>query len=271
MRRMTKIVIAAAVALGAAATHRYVPALDARIPIDAGIDGVLDVPATAGLKFNKLMVEGRAQTAPDDIIAAVDIEQGAPILSIDLDATRAAIESLPWVARARVERQLPDTLHIAIDERAPFALWQHEGRYTLIDVTGQAITDVPGQYGDLPLIVGLGAPTRAARLFAEMAAVPELAARARAYVLVGERRWNIHFDSVEAGVAVRLPDRDVATALTWLASLERDFGILDRDLEFVDLRFKDRLVVRPRTGVDAVSNDGDPGQSQSHAPPRKKI
>lgn len=50
----------------------------------------------------------------------------------------------------------------------------------------------------------------------------------------------------ENGIAVRLPEDDVPGAWTRLATLEHDYKILERDLEFIDLRLPDRLIVRVR-------------------------
>jgi cell division protein FtsQ len=260
MRRVIKLLaLAAAIGGAAVVVDRIYPDVTRRWLTIAMIDDVDMVATAMGFKLDNVLVEGRRRATASDILAAVDTEQGAPILSIDLDATRDAIERLPWVARARVERRLPDTLHIVLEERAPFALWQRGDRYTLIDRSGAAITDVPEAHDELPLVVGTGAPARAATIIAAVAVHPSLAARARAYALIGERRWNLHFDSVDSGVVVRLPEADVTGALDRLAALERDHRILERDIEYVDMRLPDRLVVRPRqvpeTGTATVGPD----------------
>lgn len=270
MRRVIAISLVVVIALGVAAV-RLLP-MPAWMPRAALLEEyAMDATAAAGFKLNNLTVTGREQTKADDILAAVDVEQGAPILTIDLASAREALESLPWIERVRVERQLPDTIHIEIKERKAFALWQREGRYTLVDVAGNPIVDVPGQYGNLPLIVGAGAPQRAAAMLTEMAAIPQLAARAKAYVLVGGRRWNIHFDSFDSGIAVHFPEDGFGDALRRLATLERDHRILERDLVFVDLRLPDRLIVRLRgvePGVADVNTKPKPAEKTG---PKKNV
>lgn len=211
----------------------------------ADSDGtMLDISAALGMKLKALTVEGRNMTSRDDLLAAIDVERGSPIMSINVAQARAAIEALPWVKTAKVERRLPDSVHIMIEERTPYALWQRDGRYTLVDRDGKSIVDVPTADQSLPLIVGPDAPAHAAALFEALGTQTELAARVRAAVRVGERRWNIYLDSFEGGIAVRLPEEDMAGAWTRLATLERDHKILERDLDFIDMRLDDRLVVR---------------------------
>jgi cell division protein FtsQ len=135
---------------------------------------------------------------------------------------------------------------VVIQERQPFALWQQGSRYTLVDQGGTAIVAVPSADPSLRVIVGPDAPANAAALFAEIDKVPELGSRVRAAVRIGARRWNVYFDSFENGIAVRLPEDNVPGAWTRLAGLERGYKILERDLEFIDLRLPDRLIVRIR-------------------------
>jgi cell division protein FtsQ len=209
-----------------------------------GNDTALDLSAAAGLRLEALTVEGRVNTEREDILASLDVERGTPILSIDVADAREALETLPWVKSAQVERQLPNSVHVLLQERSAYALWQRGKRYTLIDAEGTAIVDVPGQVGELPLIVGSDAPAHARELFEVLKAHPALAERVRGAVRIGERRWNIHFDSFESGIAVRMPEKDLAAAWNRLATLERDHKILERDLAGIDLRLPDRLIVQ---------------------------
>jgi cell division protein FtsQ len=209
-----------------------------------GMDTLLDLSALAGLRLEALTVEGRVNTHPEDVLAALDVERGTPILSIDVAEAREAIESLPWVKSARIERQLPDAVHIVLEERTAYALWQRGSRYTLIDAEGHAIADVPGQVGELPLVVGADAPAHAFALFEALKAAPEVGTRVKAAVRIGGRRWNLHVDSYEDGLTVRLPESGLAEAIARLAALQREHAILERDIAAVDLRLPDRLVVQ---------------------------
>ena len=74
-----------------------------------------------------------------------------------------------------------------------------------------------------------------------LAREPQLAARVRAAVWVGDRRWNLQFDN---GVAVKLPADSPQVAWSLLAQLEKQQNLLARDLSVIDMRMPDRLVVR---------------------------
>ncbi len=216
----------------------------------------LDSTTEAGLNLQALTVEGRIETRREDLIVALDLERGTPILAIDVDKAREAIETLPWVKSAKVERRLPGGVHIELSEYKPFALWQRGDRYTLVARDGTAIVDVPGADQNLPLIVGPDAPEHAAEFFETLNTINSgLSARVVAAVRIGGRRWNVHFDNYENGVAVRLPQDGLAGSWTRLSDLERDYRILERDLAFIDLRIPGQLIVRINENSETPSAD----------------
>jgi len=204
-----------------------------------------DVAASMGLRVTKVVVEGRTKTPEVMLRAALGIRPGEPILSYSLDEARQRLESIKWVETATVERQLPGTILVRLTERRPFAVWQTEGKFLLVDRDGEVVTDtdVALFHDQLPLVVGAGAPRHAAALVELLAGHPELHKRMVAAVRVGERRWNLRMTN---GADVMLPEGAEALALARLAELHASQSLLDRPLAAIDLRLPDRLVVRPQ-------------------------
>jgi len=204
-----------------------------------------DISAGLGLRVDHVVVEGRNRTPEAMLRAALGIRPGEPILAYSLDEARTRLESIKWVEHATVERRLPATIVVRLVERRPFAVWQMDGRFTLVDRDGAVVTDsnVAAFAGQLPLVVGAGAPEAAAALVAALATQPGLQARMVAAVRVGERRWNLHMKS---GADVMLPEGAEDLALERLAELQASHALLDRKLAVIDMRLPDRLVVRPQ-------------------------
>jgi cell division protein FtsQ len=101
------------------------------------------------------------------------------------------------------------------------------------------------------MVVGESAASHAADLIDMLATEPDLASRVSAAIRVGDRRWNLRIDNA---IDVLLPgDGGAATAWTQLARLERSSAILKRDVQVVDVRLLDRLVLRvsPETPKEA--------------------
>ena len=198
--------------------------------------------ATADLRVGEVNLRGRVNTPLEALTAAVDVERGDPILALDLDALRRKVEAIGWVKQATVWRQLPDTLHIEIVEREPFARWQIDGRHYLIDQDGKVLEEGNRlEFAHLLLLVGAGASDKAHDLLKMLQTDPMLARRVVNAIRVRNRRWDIEFDN---GVIARLPEENPEQAWARLIALERSHGLLRRDIEIVDLRLDDRLIVR---------------------------
>lgn len=215
-----------------------------------------DATAQLGLRIAQVQVIGRVKTPEPLLRAAIGAIPGAPILAYSVQAARARIESINWVHSATVERRLPDTIVVQLVERRPFAVWQHNGKFRLIDRDGQVVTDsdVADFASQLPLVVGAGAPDAAAALEDALAAQPSIAARVVAAVRVGERRWNLRLKN---GTDVLLPEGAEVPALARLAALQARHALLDRPLAAIDMRLPDRLVVRQQPAHDAAPKDAN--------------
>jgi cell division protein FtsQ len=170
------------------------------------------------------------------------VSKGDPILGFSVEGARQRIETLSWVEHVAVERRLPGTIYVDITERRPYAIWQNQGKFQLIDRTGEVVTNEDvATFADLPLVVGIGAPAHAADMLTALAAVPDIKSRVAALVRVGGRRWNLQLKN---NITVMLPEAHEAAALDRLRDLQNQQQLLDRPLVFVDMRLPDRLAVR---------------------------
>jgi cell division protein FtsQ len=213
--------------------------------------------ARLGLRVEHVIIEGRVKTPEPLLRAAIGIVPGDPILGYSVQAARARIESINWVRSATVERRLPDTIVVQLVERRPFAVWQHQGKFRLIDRDGQVVTDsdVADFANQLPLVVGAGAPQAAAALLDALAAQPGIATRVTAAVRVGQRRWNLRLSN---GIDVLLPEGAEAQALARLAELQAQHALLDRPLQAIDMRLPDRFVFRPQVAHEPEPKETPP-------------
>jgi cell division protein FtsQ len=197
--------------------------------------------AELGFTVERVLADGRNETTSSQVLSAVGVQLGEPIFSVDLEAARARLLTLPWVATATIERRLPDTLYVRITETAPLALWQQQQRLHLLGRDGRVIADAPiERFTNLLVVVGPDAPEHAGELLEMLATQPELRRRVTAAIRIGGRRWNLRTDN---GIDVKLPAENSDTAWQELGRLERDYGILGRDLTVIDLRLPDQLQV----------------------------
>lgn len=212
---------------------------------------LVEATAALGFRVGDIRVVGGETTDRETVLDALGARIGTPILAVDPVRAKQKLERLAWVRSAVIERRLPGTLYIRLVEREPMALWQHGGKIELIDRTGAVIPVARlDRFAKLPLVVGADAASHAAELLKMLGSEPDLAAHVTAAVRIGDRRWNLRLDKA---IEVLLPADDPAAAWADLARLERSSAILQRDVQTIDMRLPDRLVVRlvPRPTKDA--------------------
>jgi cell division protein FtsQ len=200
----------------------------------------------AGFALERVRAEGQVRTSDEAILEALGLKVKEPMYGLDVTALKDRIEALPWVREAVVSRELPDTLKVWVKERMPFARWQIGGKLVLVDETAAIIAGPDlREFLGLPFIVGPGAPEAAAELFSVLAAEPELAARVVSAIRVGNRRWDLEFDT---GMRLKLPEQSKthgpAAAWRTFAEMEAEKGILNLEVMTIDLRLADRMVMK---------------------------
>ena len=215
----------------------------------------LDVPAKvgiaageavgdAGFRVRSIDVRGIRRMDPRPVYELAADQKTTAMPLLDVTAIRDRLLEYGWVKDARVSRRFPDTLVIDIVEREPAALWQDEDRLTLIDREGVVLDRVPvAQMPDLPLLIGKGANEHAVALDALLSKAPALKAQLVSATWVGERRWDLSFQS---GETVALPEgaKTAETALTRFARVDKSSGLLGRGYLRFDLRIPGKMTVR---------------------------
>jgi len=197
---------------------------------------------SAGFRITSVAINGRKQLSQDEVLAIGGVNGRSSLLFLDAAAVRDRLKANPWIADATVLKLYPGELQIDISERSAFALWQQDGRLSVIADDGAVLEPyLSRRFISLPLVVGKGAETRARDFLALLARYPQVRSVTKAAIFVGERRWNLRLkDSLD----VRLPENDVGNALAALSKLDKEDKLFSRDIVAIDLRLPDRLMVQ---------------------------
>ncbi|HEX2653288.1 MAG TPA: cell division protein FtsQ/DivIB [Xanthobacteraceae bacterium] len=223
------------------------------------------VANAAGLHIAAVSLSGEKHVSRAEIFAAAGVNEHASLLLLNVDKARDQLKAIPWIADAMVRKLYPDRLQIAVTERSAFALWQRAGKVSVISADGTVVSEAPGQFLALPFVVGRGADTRARDFLTLLDRYPAIRDQVRASILVAERRWNLRLKN---GIDVRLPENDIEQALDRLVELDRDKGLLTRDITTVDLRLPDRVTVR--LSQDASQAREDALKEKDKKPAKRK-
>ncbi len=209
--------------------------------------------AAAGFTLDQIEVTGRRYTDTDRLRKIVRVDQGEPLFAVDLDMAHNGIMALPWVKSASLQRQWPNLLVINLIERTPVALWQYQGKLSILDETGHPIeTPMLEEFSQLPILTGKDAPEHATALLEMIAAEPVIAEQFDSAVRMGDRRWDI---KLKNGLIIKLPEDDAPFALARVAEAEKEFLIFSKEILSLDARFSDRLIVKASSGAASRLSD----------------
>ncbi len=198
----------------------------------------------AGFRVKSVDIQGIRQMDPRPVYDIALDQKTTAMPLLDVGDIRSRLLQFGWVKDARVSRRFPDTLVIDIVERTPAALWQDDQRLSLIDAEGVVLDRVQvSQMPDLPLLIGKGANAQAMPLERLLDQVPALKAQLVSATWVGQRRWDLSFQS---GETVALPEGEplASAALVKFAKMDKSAGLLGRGMLRFDLRIPGKMTVR---------------------------
>lgn len=201
----------------------------------------------AGFEVSKVRVSGVERMNEQLVYERVLAEQDRPMPLVELDEVRSRLLELPWVADARVSRQLPDTLKIDIVERQPHAVLRKPDRLVLIDPEGNELEPISAAAAKGKLLIeGPGAQRQVGELGRLLDAAPALKPQIAAAEWVGNRRWNLTF---KTGQLLALPEGESgAPALVKFARLDGMHRLIGGKPIAIDMRVPDRAYLRCKDG-----------------------
>jgi cell division protein FtsQ len=224
----------------------------------AAYQGVALIAAAPSLQIGHMVVRGHERLSTGEVLALVDGLRGQNILAVSLEQWQQKLLSSPWVESATIRRVLPSTVEITVQERQPMgigrigtAMYLIDGNGVIVDEYGPAYADI-----DLPIIDGLAASPQdggsivdaaraefAGRVIGDLSTRPEIA-RKLSQLDVSDLHDAVAILDDDT-VLLRLGESDFAARLQQYIDLaptlrERVLGI-----DYVDLRFDERMYVRP--------------------------
>jgi cell division protein FtsQ len=185
---------------------------------------------------------------PQDVQSMVAAHLQGNFFSLDVNAVRRQVESLPWVASAGIARQWPDTLLVTVSEHQPLWRWQGlEASSQKGLVSQQGVLFFPQSmrgFGHLPLLRSTQNDYNfLLRLFQEMQEIVDVLGMPVAELRMDERR-SITVN-LQQGPELVLGRADIMARLTRFVAV---YPLIRRPhnktLLRADLRYTSGLAIR---------------------------
>jgi cell division protein FtsQ len=232
------------------------------------------------LKIDHIVVSGNHRLAAADVLSILGGLRGENIVLSDLNRWRDRLVGSPWVRDATFRRSLPSTVEVVVAEREPLGIGRQKGQLFLVDERGGVIDAYGPQYADLdlPIIDGLtvgsnagdvdGRGELAARVIQAIRTKPGLAKRLSQVDVTDQHNAAVILNGDQAVIYVG-DDRFVPRLESYL-DLASAVRARVAEIDYVDLRFDDRIYVRPaKASKSAGSDRGNDAKRQARATARR--
>lgn len=202
----------------------------------------------ATFRLERVVLSGNEHLADDEVRKLAGIRRKANLISLPSRRVFEKLIESPWIQEASVRKEYPDTLRIHITEAEPFALLDLKGRLFLVDEKGKMLEELKS--GSIPFLpVISGNPYREKDAFAEAI---ELVRAMRSTGLLS-RKDHIEIIAHKPqelavnldGVVVKMGEGEHEDKLERLREIEEEIRERNIFVDYIDLRFANRVVVKP--------------------------
>ena len=195
-------------------------------------------------------VDGASDELAHEIREIMPLNFPVSYFDLDIKYLHKVLNDIPAVASAAIKVTVSGVLQIDISERTPAFIWRKDDVISVIDEKGKFIRLATSRldYPELPLVIGEAANLSIADISSLMEDNQYFLDQVRAFVRVGERRWDLVLDN---NLRIMLPQAEFLAAFDRLMLMSESGSLFSNQLSSIDMR----LVERPTVRVGAASVD----------------
>jgi cell division septal protein FtsQ len=214
--------------------------------------------SSEALTVTRISVAGNSRMSKGEVLGLLDGLRGSNLLTADLDDWRQRLLRAPWVSDASIRRMFPGTVAVTIVEREPLGIGRINDSLYLIDSRATIVDEFGPNYAelDLPIIDGLASNDAhdgllvdeprailAGRLLTELQRRPDLAKRVSQLDVTDVRNAVVILKGDTT--LVRIGDERFVERIQAYIDLAPTLHERVPVIDYVDLRFDERVYVRP--------------------------
>lgn len=209
--------------------------------------------------IREIILYGNNQLSDRDLMRIMGIQKSGNIFAVSSEELFTRLMGSPWIQDARLRKEFPGRLMVRVEESVPSALLRDDTGLSLIDRRGRVLEKLKGEAVPfLPIIMD---PTseRAgafndALVLAAVVKDEGIAAETGTVEIGNFSQGAENITVTIRGLKARVGKGRYREKLARLFELEDEIKRRDINVDYVDLRFDDRVVVKP---VSAVAKLGD--------------
>ncbi len=198
--------------------------------------------------LKEIVFAGNEHLTDEELKNLAGLKGGESLIAISSNRIFEKMIESPWIRHISVRKEFPDKLHILIREAKPFALLDIKGRLFIIDDRGKMLQEL--KVTPIPFLpVISGTPFRKKEAFTEalnlVRVIKDLGLLLEKdhieVIALKPQEITVNLD----GVMVKVGAGDYEDKLLRLIEMEEEIKKRNILVDYIDLRFANRAVVKP--------------------------
>jgi cell division protein FtsQ len=213
-----------------------------------GVVYLLDVVFKSAFAVHTIVFSGNTRLSDDELRTLSGLRGGENLLTLSGRALVRKMAESRWVESVSIRKELPDKIILKINEARPFALLDMKGRLFLVDDRGTMLEKL--KESAIPFL-----PVISGNPFTEKEAFSEAIRLAMAIKDTGISLRKDHVEIIAHkpeelaanldGILVKIGTGDYEEKLARLIQVENEIRKRQIPVDYIDLRFANRVVVKP--------------------------
>ena len=202
-----------------------------------------------GFSLKEIEIKGIQALTKDEIKNNIAFYKCNNLFCINLKETKRNLKEIGWIKNVNINLALPAKLQIVIKEETPKYIVDHQSYFRLLNSDGKIITKVDTiqeKYKEVLVLAGRKVSERINQLNSIFSHSPTLAKKITQAKLVSDRRWSLIYLSK---IIIDLPEREPQIAFKKIQDMDKKYGLLSDKLTKIDLRIKDRMIIKLKTMI----------------------
>jgi len=202
----------------------------------------------SAFRVRSVVITGNEHLTDEELKTMAGLGNEENLISVSGSRISSKMMESPWIRSVAVRKEFPDRLLINISEAEPFALLDMKGKVFIVDDRGtmlEELRDIAVPF--LPII--------SSNPFQEKGAFQEAIIFAKAIKDTGLLSGKDHIEIISHkpqemsvnidGIVVKVGEGEYQDKLARLADIEQEIKSRNISVDYIDLRFANRVLVSP--------------------------
>jgi cell division protein FtsQ len=199
-------------------------------------------------RVRSVVITGNEHLTDDELKTTARLGADENLITLSGRRISAKMMESPWIRSVAVRKEFPDRLLIHISEAEPFALLDMKGKLFIVDDRGTMLEELRDI--GVPFL-----PVISSNPYQEKGAFQEAITLAKAIKNTGLLSGKDHIEIISHkpqemsvnidGIVVKVGEGEYEEKLARLADIEQEIKSRNIPVDYIDLRFANRVLVSP--------------------------